>query len=346
MRRDHPDGGRPRAPASRSLDKALWPGAGRRTRRHQARPAPLPHARRARACCRISPTGRCSSPDSPTASPARASSRSTGSRPPPFARTVRIYSSHNERDGDYLICENLATLLWLGQMAGLELHAWFSRTEPRARRARAGAASSPARRPRSSARSSTTPTSSSSTSIPTSTRARRRAARSRSCTAAPSPARARLAAPHARDAGRPRPRHLHQDLGPDRPAPLPADRARPRLRRRPRRGRDHRAARAARAAQGRDRRVGGAAPDGQDLLRLQPEQPRQVARGARTRRGAIRPRRCRCRSPGTSWSGSTRPTSPSTPCPTGSRPAGDPWAGILEARAGSRRGRSASESAR
>ena len=50
--------------------------------------------------------------------------------PPPFVRTVSIYSSHTEGDGDYLICENLPTLLWLGQMAGLELHPWFSRIDP------------------------------------------------------------------------------------------------------------------------------------------------------------------------------------------------------------------------
>jgi bifunctional non-homologous end joining protein LigD len=50
--------------------------------------------------------------------------------PPAFVRTVSIYSSHTEGDGDYLICENLPTLLWLGQMAGLELHRWFSRVDP------------------------------------------------------------------------------------------------------------------------------------------------------------------------------------------------------------------------
>ena len=50
--------------------------------------------------------------------------------PPPFARTVAIYSSHGDTDGDYLVCENLPTLLWLGQMGSLELHAWYSRTEP------------------------------------------------------------------------------------------------------------------------------------------------------------------------------------------------------------------------
>ena len=50
--------------------------------------------------------------------------------PPPFARTVGIYSSQGDTDGDYLICENLPTLLWLGQMGSLELHAWYSRTDP------------------------------------------------------------------------------------------------------------------------------------------------------------------------------------------------------------------------
>ena len=97
-----------------------------------------------------------------------------------------IHSSQNERDGDYLICENVATLLWLGQMAGLELHAWFSRVNPEPD-GPGMAGSSPAPRPRSSDRSSTTPTSSSSTSIPTSTRVARAGARSRSCTGAPSP---------------------------------------------------------------------------------------------------------------------------------------------------------------
>ncbi|HKH82828.1 MAG TPA: hypothetical protein VKA25_04005 [Gemmatimonadales bacterium] len=49
--------------------------------------------------------------------------------PPEFARNISIYSSHNEGDGNYLICENLATLLWLAQMAGLEFHPWFSRID-------------------------------------------------------------------------------------------------------------------------------------------------------------------------------------------------------------------------
>ena len=58
--------------------------------------------------------------------------------PPEFVRTVSIYSSHTEGDGDYVICENLPTLLWLGQMGGLELHPWFSRVDPAPDGARSG----------------------------------------------------------------------------------------------------------------------------------------------------------------------------------------------------------------
>ena len=49
---------------------------------------------------------------------------------PDFVRTVSIYSSHTEGDSDYVIGENLPTLLWLAQMGGLELHPWFSRINP------------------------------------------------------------------------------------------------------------------------------------------------------------------------------------------------------------------------
>lgn len=51
--------------------------------------------------------------------------------PPPFVRTTSIWSSDNDADRDYVLCDNLATLLWLGQLASLELHVWFSRTNPR-----------------------------------------------------------------------------------------------------------------------------------------------------------------------------------------------------------------------
>jgi bifunctional non-homologous end joining protein LigD len=49
---------------------------------------------------------------------------------PDFVDTVRLFSSHNEGDQEYLICNNLPTLLWLGQIADLELHTWYSRVSP------------------------------------------------------------------------------------------------------------------------------------------------------------------------------------------------------------------------
>ena len=49
---------------------------------------------------------------------------------PEFVETVRLYSSHNEGDVEYILVNNLPTLLWLGQLADLELHTWYSRTSP------------------------------------------------------------------------------------------------------------------------------------------------------------------------------------------------------------------------
>jgi bifunctional non-homologous end joining protein LigD len=49
---------------------------------------------------------------------------------PSYVETVRLYSDHNKGDGDYLLANNLATLLWLGQVADIELHTWYSRVNP------------------------------------------------------------------------------------------------------------------------------------------------------------------------------------------------------------------------
>ncbi len=49
---------------------------------------------------------------------------------PPFVKTVNIYSSHNDADGEYILCNNLPTLMWLGQLADIELHTWYSRVSP------------------------------------------------------------------------------------------------------------------------------------------------------------------------------------------------------------------------
>ncbi|HEV2473663.1 MAG TPA: hypothetical protein VGS41_13395, partial [Chthonomonadales bacterium] len=46
---------------------------------------------------------------------------------PPFVKTVPVYSETGKEDHEFVLCENLATLLWLGQIADLELHSWTSR---------------------------------------------------------------------------------------------------------------------------------------------------------------------------------------------------------------------------
>jgi bifunctional non-homologous end joining protein LigD len=110
-----------------NLDKPLWPAAGRR--------ASLTKRDLLRYFTRVSPWMLIHLADRPlfvTRFPNGVSGKSFYQKhwedPPPFVRTVSIWSSHNAGDGDYLICENLPTLLWLAQMAGLELHAWYSRT--------------------------------------------------------------------------------------------------------------------------------------------------------------------------------------------------------------------------
>jgi bifunctional non-homologous end joining protein LigD len=112
-----------------NLEKVLWPGAGRQR--------PLTKRAFLQYLVRVSPwllphlSGR---PLFVTRYPNGVNGKSFYQKhwetPPEFVRTVSIYSSHNEDDGEYLICENLPTLVWLGQMAGLELHPWFSRIDP------------------------------------------------------------------------------------------------------------------------------------------------------------------------------------------------------------------------
>lgn len=48
---------------------------------------------------------------------------------PGFVDTVYL-SEHKEGRREYILCNNLATLLWLGQLADMELHTWFSRVSP------------------------------------------------------------------------------------------------------------------------------------------------------------------------------------------------------------------------
>jgi bifunctional non-homologous end joining protein LigD len=112
-----------------SLDKVLWPKAGRGrafTKRDllryyaQVSPWLLPHLD-------ARPLFVTRFPDGITH---KRFFQKHWDRPPEYARRVAVYSRAGDKDGEYIICDNLATLLWLGQMGGLELHTWFSRVDP------------------------------------------------------------------------------------------------------------------------------------------------------------------------------------------------------------------------
>jgi bifunctional non-homologous end joining protein LigD len=49
---------------------------------------------------------------------------------PPFAKKITIFSEHKDERHDYLVCDSLATLLWLAQSGTLEFHVWHSRAKP------------------------------------------------------------------------------------------------------------------------------------------------------------------------------------------------------------------------
>ena len=48
---------------------------------------------------------------------------------PEFVHRECLISEHTGLDGTYLFCDNLPSLIWLAQIANIELHTWYSRTE-------------------------------------------------------------------------------------------------------------------------------------------------------------------------------------------------------------------------
>jgi bifunctional non-homologous end joining protein LigD len=48
---------------------------------------------------------------------------------PAFVETVTVYSDHKDEEHEYLLCNNLPTLLWLAQSGTLEFHVWHSRAK-------------------------------------------------------------------------------------------------------------------------------------------------------------------------------------------------------------------------
>ncbi|HET7758041.1 MAG TPA: non-homologous end-joining DNA ligase, partial [Steroidobacteraceae bacterium] len=48
---------------------------------------------------------------------------------PAFVDTITVFSGHKDESHEYLLCNNLPTLLWLAQVGTLELHIWHSRAK-------------------------------------------------------------------------------------------------------------------------------------------------------------------------------------------------------------------------
>jgi len=48
---------------------------------------------------------------------------------PAFAETITVFSDHKDESHEYLLCNNLPTLLWLAQSGTLEFHVWHSRAK-------------------------------------------------------------------------------------------------------------------------------------------------------------------------------------------------------------------------
>ncbi|HET9664938.1 MAG TPA: hypothetical protein VFP00_11990, partial [Burkholderiales bacterium] len=51
-------------------------------------------------------------------------------RRPDFVETITVFSESKDERHDYLLCNNLPTLLWLAQSGTLEFHVWHSRACP------------------------------------------------------------------------------------------------------------------------------------------------------------------------------------------------------------------------
>ncbi len=49
---------------------------------------------------------------------------------PDFVESITVFSDHKDESHEYLLCNNLPTLLWLAQSGTLEFHIWHSRAKP------------------------------------------------------------------------------------------------------------------------------------------------------------------------------------------------------------------------
>lgn len=49
---------------------------------------------------------------------------------PKFLKIVSLWAESNDKDRDWILCNDLNTLLWLCQISALEIHSWYSRVTP------------------------------------------------------------------------------------------------------------------------------------------------------------------------------------------------------------------------
>ena len=49
---------------------------------------------------------------------------------PEFVQRESLYAEEHDTSGYYVVCNNVETLLWLAQISNIELHTWYSRTNP------------------------------------------------------------------------------------------------------------------------------------------------------------------------------------------------------------------------
>ncbi len=112
-----------------NLDKALWPA----TRRHKSytkrdlltylvkvSPYLLPHLKERPLTLSRYPDG---------INGEHFWQKHWGHPLPDYVKRVMISEEKGTRS-EYILCDNTATLIWLGQVANIELHSWFSRTNP------------------------------------------------------------------------------------------------------------------------------------------------------------------------------------------------------------------------
>jgi bifunctional non-homologous end joining protein LigD len=114
-----------------SLNKVLWPGLGRKYK-------PVTKRDYARYLCKVAPVLLAHLKNRPLTL-IRYPNGVEGNRffqkhwehkVPEFVETITYFSEKENQDDEFLLCNNLPTLLWLAQIADLELHTVHTRIDP------------------------------------------------------------------------------------------------------------------------------------------------------------------------------------------------------------------------